>query len=582
MGRAWWGAIFAVLIVATASCSSAPPSKPQPTADIPDARPIAREIASILATFSVYDYAVVGGINGERVRAIDVERYVQILRSQAQLINDTAPKIIAEVIDTTGPVHDRLVTLADSLSTLRQDALSYADARNADSLARILADVESNWSLLRDLQSLLKDDANLDRIIERGTSVRTVATPGQRALVTVGPFAGAAEAAEIAKEFGPAGSAATESPFVVRITLPSRAAAEEKARDLQKHGMPAIVIDQTSFAFTRTGTLPEGELWREPERFIDTHGGARRVALSGNAGLVATGSDDGFIAVFTNDGVLRALPKFNAGVNQLVFTTDGGFLFGGGQVLQNWVMPRPTIALGEPMRLTGAPISAVYVPRANAFFASSDGIIGARAPDGVPLRDFPMLTGDAGAMLAPSDGGELFIALQVQQGFEVRVLQFGPTRGPAGILRVPGEGRAFAVDPTGTYGAAITDQGTYRFTLKAADPTRTIARVTATARDIEFGSDGTLYVMESGRVTAVSNEGAVRWSHQIVDGRRLAVGIRPVVLDGTDRLVAFAPADGAIDTLAPVGAIQDLVVSKDGRWVGVIADARRAVLFKLQ
>jgi hypothetical protein len=465
---------------------------------------------------------------------------------------------------------------------LRQDALAYADARNADALARILADVETNWTLLRQLQSLLKDDGNLDRIIERGTSVRTVATPGKRALVTVGPFAGAAEAAEIAKEFGPSGSAATESPFVVRITFPDRASAEEKAKDLQKHGMPAIVIDQTSFAFTRTGTPPDGELWREPERFIDTHGGARRVALSGDAGLVATGSDDGFIAVFTNDGVLRALPKFNAGVNQLVFTDNGGFLFGGGQVLQNWVMPRPTIALGEPMRLSDAPISALYVPRANIFAASSDGIIGARAPDGQPLRDFPILTGDAGAILAASDVGELFIGVQVAQGFEVRVLRVGQTRFAAGILRVPGVGRAFAVDRTGTFGAAVTDQGTYRFNLKAVDPTRTITRVTPTARDVEFGSDGSLYVMEAQRVTAVSIEGNVRWTQQIVDGRRLAVGARAVVLDGTDRLVTFAPADGVSDSLAPVGSIQDLVVSKDGRWVGVIADARRAVLFRLQ
>ena len=54
------------------------------------------------------------------------------------------------------------------------------------------------------------------------------------------------------------------------------------------------------------------------------------------------------------------------------------------------------------------------------------------------------------------------------------------------------------------------------------------------------------------------------------------------MLDGTDRLLTFSPLDGAVDTLAPVGQIQDLVVSRDGRWVGVIAEARRAVLFKLQ
>ena len=168
------------------------------------------------------------------------------------------------------------------------------------------------------------------------------------------------------------------------------------------------------------------------------------------------------------------------------------------------------------------------------------------------------------------------------QGFEIRVLRMGLERFPRGILRIPGIGRAFAVDPTGSFGAAVTDQGTFRFSLKAADPSKTIVKVTGTARDVEFGADATLYVMEAQKLTAFSVEGTARWSQPLTDGRRIAVGIRPVVLDGTDRLVAYRPADGAADTLAPIGQIQDLVVSKDGRWVGVIADARRAVLFKLQ
>ena len=583
MGRAWWGAIFAVLIVAAASCSSAPTVKPGPSADITDARPIAREIASVLLNFSVYDYALAGGLNGERVRAVDAERYATIARAQAQVIADNATKIIAAVVDTAGPVHDRLVTLADSLAVLRRDALAYADAKNVESFARILDGVDTNWRLLRQLQSLLKDDGTLDATITRGMSIKTTATPGKRALVTIGPYAGAAEAAEIAKEFGAAGTSTAESPFVVRITFPDRATADTKAADLQKHGTPAIVIDQTAFAFTRSGAAPDVELWREPERFIDTHDHARKIALSGNAGLVATGSDDGFMTVFTNDGVLRALPKANAGVNQLVFTDDGRFLMGGGQLLSTWVMPTPNFTVGEPMRLTGAPISAVYVPTANAFFASSDGIIGGRAPDGAVLSEpFPIVTPNAGAILAASDAGELFIGAQVPQGFEIRVLRVGLTKFVAGILRVPGVGKAFAVDRTGSWGAVSTDQGTYRFSMKAADPSKTLTRIGATSRDVEFGADATLYVMEAQHLTAISPEGSVRWSQPLVDGRRIAVGLRAVVLDGTDLLLTFAPGDGARDTLAPIGDIQDLVVSKDGKWVGVIADARRAVLFKLQ
>jgi hypothetical protein len=583
MGRAWWGAIFAVLIVATASCSSAPSIKPVPTADIPDARPISREIATVLLNFSVYDYALAGGLNGERIRSVDPERYATIARAQAQVIADNTTKIIAAVVDTNGPVRDRLVSLADALGTLRRDALAYADAKNVESFARILSDVDQNWALLRQIQSLLKDDGILDQTISRGTSMKTTATPGKRALVTIGPYAGAAEAAEVAREFGSAGTSTTESPFVVRITFPDRAQADAKAADLQRHGTPAIVIDQTAFAFTRSGAAPDVELWREPERFIDTHAAARKIALSGNAGLVATGSDDGFMTVFTNDGVLRALPKANAGVNQLVFTDDGSFLMGGGQLLSTWMMPTPTFTVGEPMRLTGAPASAVYVPSANAFFASSEGIIGGRAPDGAVLSEpFPIVTPNAAAILAASDKGELFIGVQVPQGFEIRVLRVGVTKFQAGILRVPGIGKAFAVDRSGSWGAVSTDQGTYRFSIKSADPTKSLVRIGATSRDVEFGADATLYVMEAQKLTAMSPEGAVRWAQPLIDGRRIAIGKRAVVLDGTDKLVTFAPDDGALDLLAPVGDIQDLVVSKDGKWVGVIADARRAVLFKLQ
>jgi hypothetical protein len=144
-----------------------------------------------------------------------------------------------------------------------------------------------------------------------------------------------------------------------------------------------------------------------------------------------------------------------------------------------------------------------------------------------------------------------------------------------------GTGRAFAVDPSGSFGAAVTDQGTFRFSLKAETPTSTIRRLGPAVRDVEFARDGTLYMLDAAKVTAVSTDGAARWSQPLVDGRRIVVGARPVVLDGTDKLIAFAPVDGAADVLSSVGLVQDLVASSDGRWIGVIADARRAVLFKL-
>ena len=583
MGRRGWGAIYAVLIVAAVSCSSAPSRPSGPAHDIPDARPIAREIGDILLTFAAYDYAVVGAINGDHIRVVPPDRYSLVAAAEANQISDTTTKIVATAVDTAGPIHDRLVVLADSLADLRKDALAYADTHSHDALARILTDVDKGWTLLHDLESLLKDDGTLDKTIERGMSMKSSSKPGQRALVTIGPYADAAAAADAADEFGGAGIASTESPFVVRITFKDRASADAKAKDLLKSGTPALVTDQSAHAFTRSGTAPDSELWREPERFIDTHAGARKVALSGDAGLIATGADDGFIAIYTNDGVLRALPRFNAGVNQLVFTDDGKFLMGGGQLLQTWVMPHPTFYVGEPMRLLGAAISAVYVPKANAFAASSVGVVGARAPDGVALSDpFPVDTGGQVAILAASDVGELFIGVQKGRGFEVDVLRLGLERVPRGVITVPGNAQAFAIDPTGSFGAVVTDQGTYRFSLKAVDPSKTLSKIAGVVRDVEFGKDSTLYLLDPKAFTAFSPEGTLKWTRPLVDGRRLAIGQRAVVLDGTDKLIAFAPQDGTADVLAPVGQVQDLVVSRDGKWIAVIADARRAVLFKLQ
>jgi len=273
-------------------------------------------------------------------------------------------------------------------------------------------------------------------------------------------------------------------------------------------------------------------------------------------------------------------------VNQLAFTDDGRFLMGGGQVLATWLTTAPTDSVGVPVRLTGAAQSLVYVPAVNCFAASAGGsdggIIGGRAPDGVPLSDpFPIVLPPSGGLLAVSDKGDLYIASQVTGGYEIRVFRPGVERFLKGVLRVPGIGKAFAIDPSGTYGATVTDQGTYRFQVTAADPTKSLVRLTTAVRDVEFARDGTLYLLDTQRVLAVDAEGSTRWTTTLVDGRRLAVGLRAVVLDGADRLLALDPKTGAIDELAPVGQIQDVVISRDGRWVGLIAEAKRAVLFRL-
>jgi len=149
-----------------------------------------------------------------------------------------------------------------------------------------------------------------------------------------------------------------------------------------------------------------------------------------------------------------------------------------------------------------------------------------------------------------------------------------------GVLRLPGTARAIAVDRTGAFGAAVTDQGTFRFGPSDADPEKTIIRVADPARDIAFGADGTFYRLEQNRIIATAPGGAPRWQAVLVDGRRMVMGQRTLVLDGTDRVAVIA-ADGTIDDLGIGGTVQDFAVSPDGRRVAVLLESRRAVLFDL-
>jgi hypothetical protein len=590
MGRPGWGAVTAILVLLAAACSTPVlPDKTRPTGDVTDARstPIARSAADILSTFSVYDYALVGALNGDKVRTVNADRYATVAHAQAALITANTTKVVAASVDTVGPVRDRLVALADGLTDLSRNALAYSDGRDPAALSRVFSGVERGWASLRELASVMTADATLRAATDRGTSFVSTATSKQRFTLTVGPFSTADEAAATAKDIGADATAAAQSPFIVRVgPYADRAAADKAATALAAKKITAIVGDDVVYAFARSGEVPDAELWREPERSIDTRALARTIALSQDAALIATGSDDGFLALHTRDGVLKALARFNAGVNQLAFSDNARFLIGGGQVLSNFVMPAPNDSVGAPMRLTGAAQSLVYVPGVDIFAASAGGseggVIGGRTPDGVPLSDpFPIGLSSPGGLLAASDNGDLFFAWQTSGGYEVKMFRPGVDRATKGVLRVPGIGRAFAVDRSGTYGAAVTDQGTYRFQVNAADPTKSLTRITTPVRDVEFARDGTLYLLDAQRVLAVGAEGSTLWTTPLIDGRRIAVGLRAVVLDGTDRLVALDPKTGAIDQLAPIGQIQDLVVSRDGRWVGLIAEARRAVLFRL-
>ena len=145
------------------------------------------------------------------------------------------------------------------------------------------------------------------------------------------------------------------------------------------------------------------------------------------------------------------------------------------------------------------------------------------------------------------------------------------------VARVGGVGRALAVDRAGAFGAASTDQGTYRFAITS--PGSAPVRVAGPVRDLAFAPDGTLYLLEATALTAIGPDGNRRWTAGLADGRRMVAARRAVVLDGPDRLLAFAPADGVPDELGSTGVVADLVATRDGRVVGAIVDARRAVLF---
>src|SRR5918993_593679 len=109
MRRAGWGAITAILVLLAAACSTPVPDKTRPVpGDVPDARPIAQTAADILLVFSVYDYALVGSLVGEKVRAVGPDRYATVARSQAALVKTNTTKVVAAAVETGCPVRDRL------------------------------------------------------------------------------------------------------------------------------------------------------------------------------------------------------------------------------------------------------------------------------------------------------------------------------------------------------------------------------------------------------------------------------------------------------------------------------------------
>lgn len=573
------------------ACSDAAVIRP---GDVPDGARLAREAGALLAQLSAYDYALAGAYSGERTRIVGVERWAAVARANARAIVTFNAAVVSASAATAGPVRDRLVALADSLADVARDAGAYADGRQPDMLARLIGEVSAAWDRLEALAGALPADAALAATVASGRAPVVAARRELRYAVSAGPFATRAEADETAKRIGSIESIGTAAPFVIRVgSFPARAAADAAAAALQ--GVPgATVQEEVRWSFVRSGPAPDALLWREPVRVLDVAAGTRRVAVSSDARWVAAGADDGTVALFSSDGVLRALPKLRVSVAHMAFSDDAQSLVVGGVNLVTLRVPQGT-QLGATMELTSPATQLLFVPGpgSRAFVATAKGptgvpeggagVISGRAPDGVALgAPFPIVTPAAGAILAASAQSELYVATPAPGGAssDIEVFRVGFERTLRGVVRVPGRAQALTVDRTGTLGAVLTDKGVYRFGPKDGDPGTTLSRVADSARDVAFGSDGMLYVLEQARLSAIDRDGRTAWTAALTDGRKLVAAARAAVIDGLDR-VLVAGQGGALDDLGVGGTVQDLAMSLDGRRIAAVVDARRALIFDL-
>ncbi|MFN2521009.1 MAG: WD40 repeat domain-containing protein, partial [Candidatus Limnocylindria bacterium] len=296
------------LILALASSCSSPAPRVAPTEDVPEAPRLARDAGAILLQLSAYDYALAGALAQVRERTVAPERYAVIAHAAARAIADLAAKAVGATAPAKGARRDRVVGLADALTDLAKDVVTYADGGDPASFATAVSDVRSCWARLRALAQVLPPDDALARTIERGTSFLVAAEPSAAFALTVGPFATATEAADAARRIGQTESVSTAPPFIVRIgTFGDRISADAAAGAAAAKGFSvSLVSEEARYTFSRGGPSPDAELWREPAQAIDTSAGTRRVALSPDGNWLATGADDGTVAIFSTGGALRA------------------------------------------------------------------------------------------------------------------------------------------------------------------------------------------------------------------------------------------------------------------------------------
>ena len=583
--------VFALAFLA--SCTDAAPPKLGPSNDVQGAPKLARDAGAVLLGVSAYDYGLAGALTGQQTRTVAAARYGTVMRGTAATISAFNATVLAGTLDRTGPIREKLVPLADGLSDLARDGQSYADGGDTAAFARVITDVTAGWQRLRDLSTTLPKDDALQGTIARGMSFVVTSKSSTLSTITTGPYASAAEAKQALQRMGSPlnGSYTQTAPFVVHIgPYADRAGADTASAGLTKQGVINVVTDEQSYAFARSGPLPDAELWREPSRVLEVRATSRKIGLSSDGSWLVTGSDDGYAALFNPKGTLTALPQSYAGMSVLQFSVDGDHqtFAVGGQVVTFLAVPTGQ-NIGDGMRFTGAATQILFVPSTRVFIAASTGstglagggpgLIGGRTADGAPLGDpFPIVTPAAGARIAASDAGDIYVGTTSGGAFDIEVFRPGRDSELKTVARVAGIGNALAIDRSAKFAAAVTDQGTYRFAV--ADP-KTLTRVAGVVRDIAFAPDGTLYLLDQTSLAAIGPDGTAKWTAPLVDGRRLVTGQRVAVLDGTDKLLVFAPEDGTADELGVGGTINDLTMSRDGRVIGVIVDSRRAVLFTL-
>jgi len=583
--------VFALAFLA--SCTDAAQPKLGPSNDVQGAPKLARDAGAVLLGVSAYDYGLAGALTGQQTRTVAAARYGTVMRGTAATISAFNATVLAGTLDRTGPIREKLVPLADGLSDLARDGQSYADGGDTAAFARVITDVTAGWQRLRDLSTTLPKDDALQGTIARGMSFVVTSKSSTLSTITTGPYASAAEAKQALQRMGSPlnGSYTQTAPFVVHIgPYADRAGADTASAGLTKQGVINVVTDEQSYAFARSGPLPDAELWREPSRVLEVRATSRKIGLSSDGSWLVTGSDDGYAALFNPKGTLTALPQSYAGMSVLQFSVDGDHqtFAVGGQVVTFLAVPTGQ-NIGDGMRFTGAATQILFVPSTRVFIAASTGstglagggpgLIGGRTADGAPLGDpFPIVTPAAGARIAASDAGDIYVGTTSGGAFDIEVFRPGRDSELKTVARVAGIGNALAIDRSAKFAAAVTDQGTYRFAV--ADP-KTLTRVAGVVRDIAFAPDGTLYLLDQTSLAAIGPDGTAKWTAPLVDGRRLVTGQRVAVLDGTDKLLVFAPEDGTADELGVGGTINDLTMSRDGRVIGVIVDSRRAVLFTL-